>query len=374
MRVLGVKDYSDPSPCVRAAFLVPSLHYGGAERWTLDLARFCDPSRIIWTGAVIVHPRWVDSRMLWALSSRMPVFHNNVVWDRGKQRRSSLDTAVHDLLAVADVILTWEVNEVARGLLDRIGLPVVNVAHRDDEESLTQNLAESDHLVAVWSSCTGAFNKDNVKRVAVILNGIDLNRCYPLRDRSMMRREWGVEEAKLLVGYLGRIDSQKNCIAIARAVRGLGEGAFGVIVGSRSSRAPEVESPVQEMVGNRVRLCPPVEDVGSALAAIDVFMLPSFTEVLSLSLLEAWAAEVPVVATRVGAVPDLEAEHGPLVVPMEPTWGAGAIATAIQYALSNDRELAVMRKRAADLVRERFNVLRMADAWTDYLVTTFGEK
>ena len=360
-------------PRVRAAFVIPSLHYGGAERWTLDLARFCDPSLIAWTGAIVTHPHWVDQRMLMALSARMPVYCNGLVWERGGRRRTSLDGAARGLLGAANAILTWEVDEVARGLLDRIGLPVVNVAHRNDEVSLTRNLAQSDHLVAVWSSCTRTFGPSNAGRVAVIPNGIDLNRCYPVRDRDTMRRAWGYEDAELVVGYLGRIDSYKNCTAVARAVLGLDDGAYGIIMGSRSSSASQVEHDVRQMVGDRVRLLPPVEDIGSALAAIDVFMLPSFTEVCSLSLLEAWASGVPVVATRVGAVPDLEGEYGPLVVPMEPTSSPSAIAGAIECALSNAPELVLMRKRAADLVHKRFNVLRMAGTWTEYLVTAFGE-
>ena len=361
------------SPPVRVCFVVPSMHYGGAERWTLDLARHCDPLRVAWTGAIIVHSQWVDRRMLGALSALMPVFHDSTIWERGQRRlRVDLDAAAEHLLGPADAVITWEVDEDIRSLVDRAGIPVVNVAHRHDEESLTRHLNRSDNLVTVWSSCRGTFGGDNAGRVAIIPNGIDLNRCYPLRGRAAMRRLWGCGDATIIVGYLGRIDAQKNCGAIALAVQGLDDGVGGVIVGSWTSRAAEVESTVRELVGDRVHLCPPVEDIGSALAAIDVFMLPSASEVCSLSLLEAWAAGVPVVATRVGAVPDLEAEYGPLVVPVEPTADSAALAAAVRHATSGSVELEAMRRRAADLVHQRFNVLRMGRAWDEYLVGHFS--
>jgi glycosyltransferase involved in cell wall biosynthesis len=279
-----------------------------------------------------------------------------------------LDAAAEHLLGPADIVVTWEVDDDIRSLVDRIRVPVVNVAHRHDQASLTRHLKLSDNLVTVWPSCRGTFGADNAERVAVIPNGVDLNRCHPLRSRATMRRLWGCSDAALVVGYLGRLDAHKNCVAIARAVEGLGDGAVGVIVGSWTSRAAEVESAVRELVGDRVHVCPPVEDIGSVLAAIDVFMLPSSSEVCSLSLLEAWAAGVPVVATRVGAVPDLEAEYGPLVVSMDPAAKSADLAVAIRHATSGSAELAAMRRRAADLVRQRFNVLRMARAWDEYLV------
>lgn len=360
-------------PAIRVCFVIPSLHYGGAERWTLDLARHCNPMKVLWTGTVVAHPEWVDQRMLRSLSALMPVFHDSTVWERGQRRGgANLDEAAEHLLGPADVVVTWEIDEYTRGLVDRIGIPVVNVAHRHDRASLSKYLKQTDNLVTVWPSCRGTFGEDNIERVVVIPNGVDLNRCYPLRSRAEMRQIWGCSDAAIVVGYLGRIDAHKNCVAIARAVQGLGDGAFGVLVGSSTSRAADVETAVRNIVGDRVHICSPVEDIGSALAAIDVFMLPSRSEVCSLSLLEAWAATVPVVATRVGAVPDLEAELGPLVVPMDPETGSANLARAVRQAISGSLELAAMRQRAADVVRQRFNVLQMARAWDDYLVELTG--
>jgi len=183
-----------------------------------------------------------------------------------------------------------------------------------------------------------------------------------------LRKMWKCGDAELVVGYVGRIHPQKNCIALALALSCMGTETTGVVYGSRCVGANEVESSMRQLAGDRIRLFPPVEDIGSVLAAIDVFFLPSPEEVFSLSLLEAWAAGTPVVATRVGAVLDLEAEVGPLVVPIQPNASAHDLAAAIRYAALNGPDVVSMCHRAAELVRTRFGVLKMASSWTQYLV------
>ena len=360
-------DYNVLGPRTRAALVVPSLLFGGAERWSLALARYCDHSMISWTGCVVVNIPSVERLMLNTMSALMPVYWNGRIWDRGAHSVANLKEASAILLGPADVIFAWEVDEALRNVLDHIDRPVVNVAHRNDPRSLGPFVKDSDNLATVWRSNKIAFGPEHEMRVTVIPNGIDLNRCCPIVDRTVMRSIWGCGDTDLVLGYIGRLHPQKNCIAIARALQALPGTAIAVMYGSRCPETDNIQCAMKALAGRRVRLYPPVEDIGSILAAVDVFVFPSPAEVFSLSLLEAWAAGRPVVAARVGAVPDLEAHHGPLVVQINPEADEVELADAIRYAVSGAPEVTAMRDRAAALVRSQYGVLRMTQSWTDYL-------
>ncbi|PIR40549.1 MAG: glycosyl transferase family 1, partial [Candidatus Yonathbacteria bacterium CG10_big_fil_rev_8_21_14_0_10_43_136] len=97
----------------------------------------------------------------------------------------------------------------------------------------------------------------------------------------------------------------------------------------------------------RVFLLGFVDDASRYLKAFDIFLLPSMTEGLALVLLEAGLAGLPVVASRIGGIPEvIEDKNTGLLVP---TRDSDAIALANQN-LMTDRSLA---KRFGEALRER---------------------
>ena len=110
---------------------------------------------------------------------------------------------------------------------------------------------------------------------------------------------------------------------------------------------------------------PAAQDVGDILSGLDVFMLASHREAFSLALIEAWIAGVPVVATPVGSIPELELKFGKLTldVPINPT--AEELGEAVVLAVSPEG------RRIAELARqialEHFTCEKMLQRWTEYL-------
>jgi glycosyltransferase involved in cell wall biosynthesis len=92
-----------------------------------------------------------------------------------------------------------------------------------------------------------------------------------------------------------------------------------------------------------------VEDVPALLGALDLFVLSSYLEGLGTSVLDAQAAGVPVVATRVGGVPEMidDPDNGRLVPARDP----GALAAAILAALADPAESARRAARGQVTVR-----------------------
>jgi glycosyltransferase involved in cell wall biosynthesis len=96
------------------------------------------------------------------------------------------------------------------------------------------------------------------------------------------------------------------------------------------------------------------DDVPSVLATLDVAVFSSASEGSPLAVMEAMDAALPIVATRVGGVPDLiaDGEHGFLVEPGDPA----ALAEAVTRALGDPAVAAEMGARARDLRRREFDI------------------
>ena len=149
-----------------------------------------------------------------------------------------------------------------------------------------------------------------------IPNGVDTDRFRPATPalRRQRRHELALPDAPTAV-YCGRLVSEKRIDLLLAAWEGIDLGqprASLVIVGA----GPESER-LRRLAGSRVHFAGETADVLPYLQAADVFVLPSATEGLSNALLEAMAAGLPPVATRVGGATDVVADRitGRLVAP-----------------------------------------------------------
>jgi glycosyltransferase involved in cell wall biosynthesis len=154
---------------------------------------------------------------------------------------------------------------------------------------------------------------------------------------------------------VGRLKAPKDFLTLVRAIALLPQDSCEcLIVGEGPDRA-ELDAEIERLrLRDRVTLAGERSDVPELLAGADVFVLSSASEGMPISVLEAMAAGLPVVATSVGGVPELVAdgENGFLVDPGDPE----GLASALGRLLA-DREL---RRRLGEAgharVRERFDL------------------
>jgi glycosyltransferase involved in cell wall biosynthesis len=188
----------------------------------------------------------------------------------------------------------------------------------------------------------------------VIHNGVDL------ADTTV--RETHAQPCRLVT--VGRLQVPKDASTLVRALAELPRSAFeAVIVGDGPDRAA-VESEVRRLdVESVVQLAGERNDVPELLAASHVFVLSSLSEGLPLSILEAMAAGLPVVATNVGGVSELvlDGETGFLVPPGDPRSLAGAIERLLDDSALRARLGAAGRIR----VEERFDLASTRQAHLD---------
>ena len=176
-------------------------------------------------------------------------------------------------------------------------------------------LAERDRLVGVGANVRVAMIDNEgfpADRVGVVYNGINTDLFAGVNEhRALMRRELGIDPGDFVILQAARLQPIKDHAtairAMARVVRSLGE--VRLLIAGEGGLASEIDSLINQLgLGDHVRLLGRRTDIDRLLGAADAALLSSVSEGIPLSLIEAMAASLPVVATRVGGIPDVVEE------------------------------------------------------------------
>lgn len=192
-------------------------------------------------------------------------------------------------------------------------------------------------------------------KYVVVRNGIDVDRF--VRPRAQLF------EGSPVIGAVGRFSEEKGhryLIEAMRAVRARMPAARLVLVGYGPLEG-ELKGRVASLgLGDAVTFAGE-RDSAEVLTSFDLFVQPSLYESQGLAMLEAMAAGVPVIGTRVGGVEDVvrHGETGVLVPPADPEALARSI---LELAGSPPRRLEMARS-AAVRVRDLFSSGTMLDAY-----------
>jgi len=166
-------------------------------------------------------------------------------------------------------------------------------------------------------------------------------------DRAAARRALGVPSDGFRIGWVGRMSPEKGPDVALEALALLDDAVSLSMVGDAGEALRARASALG--VGARVTWHGARHNAAALLPAFDAFALSSRTEGTPMVLFEAMAANVPVVATRVGGVPDVLTSAEALLVPPE---DPGAFAAAVRN-IFDDRAAARLRAVAAHERLER---------------------
>ncbi len=176
------------------------------------------------------------------------------------------------------------------------------------------------------------------------------------------RSNWGVDRSQVLIiviGYLEEIKGHRYLLQALPTILQLHPNVVVVFVGDGVLKA-SLEAQVREnQLVEKVVFAGWQEDVPGVLAASDLLVLPSLSEGLPFVVPEAMAAGLPVVATRVGGIPEavIEGQTGLLVEPASPQ----GLEKAIVSLLDNPERARAMGKAGQARARDKFDVTRMVD-------------
>jgi glycosyltransferase involved in cell wall biosynthesis len=191
------------------------------------------------------------------------------------------------------------------GVLRR-GNPLVRIVRNFILRRMDGFLATTDEIVHEFQGA--GFDPRRIRRIP---NGVDTRHFTPLSEteKKLRRRTLSLPDEGKIVLYSGRISAEKGPHLLLEAWLGLAAefpGLFLVLIGSGRLQEKNIEDRMNQLLDapaarnfrDRVIRKGEVSDLAPFLQAADLFVLPSVQEGLSNALLEAMAAGLPIVATR----------------------------------------------------------------------------
>ncbi len=239
------------------------------------------------------------------------------------------------------------------------------VRSREDRQQLVRLTPHMDRLVAVSRAIVAKIGQEGRATIPVdlIYNGVDLQRYDHQEPCCTLREEYGMEPGAQIVGVVARLEPEKGHPTLLEAwPRVLREvpNAHLLVIGE-GSQLEALEHQARELrIAHRVTFTGRRDDVPAVTAALDCAVLPSYREAQGLTILEAMALSRPVVATRVGGIPEMidDGVTGVLVPPHD----APALADGITRVLLDHPFADTIARAGHDLVHDRFCVELMVRA------------
>lgn len=354
---------------IRALHVFLDLSIGGAQTIFLNTLRAIDPTRCRIVVACLGEPGALtrevaevapvycgprlgsnDVRALLFLFRLMRTEQIDVVHTY-LYSRSSVYGRLAAILARVPVIVASEMGRVGQYSWKRRGAEWLLARFTDHFVTPSQatrvNLIRTDRIPP--------------SQVTVIYPGIDSRQLDVEETPAIARYRLGVPAQGAVIGVLARLDPVKrhaDLIAAFPQILQVAPTTRLIFIGDGPA-APNLRRLVHETgVAEQVYFLGERRDIPRVLNALDLLVLPSQQEGLPNSILEAMAAGVPVVATRVGGIPEIvvDGATGLLVSPGDPM----ALANAINSLLRNPGDRRRMGAQGLARVEVHFTARRAA--------------
>jgi len=212
-------------------------------------------------------------------------------------------------------------------------------------------------------------------KVRVIPNGVDLDRFRPRWPDEALREELEIAPGAPVVGIIAALRPEKHHELFLQAAALVHEAipqAEFLIVGDGPQRAKLEMLAVGLPLDESVHFAGTRRDVPKVLSLLDVLAISSHMEANPVSILEAMACEKPVVATRVGSIPETVAdgETGHLTEPGD----ARQLADRMIELLQNPDRAAAMGRAGRERVIRHWSLDRMVQGYQDLIAHLYAVK
>jgi glycosyltransferase involved in cell wall biosynthesis len=251
----------------------------------------------------------------------------------------------------------------ALGMVTRV--PIVTSVHIANNDQIYRRLARrNNRLVAVSNYVAGMLHGNGVpdRFIDTVYNGTDFA-DIKVAERGPVLDGLGIPRDRQVVGLVAKVCRDKGQLELVEAMKDVRRdhpNSHVLFVGRiEEDFKEEIESAVNEAkLTEHTTFTGVRHDIPKLLDSMALATLPSVMETFGVAAIEAMARRKAVVATRVGALPEVirDRQTG-ILVDLRPD----SIAEAVSYLLTNEREREEMGERGRELVERKFTLDRMTD-------------
>jgi glycosyltransferase involved in cell wall biosynthesis len=362
---------------IRVLQVTNSLNYGGLERLVVDICTNIDRTQFEPSIACLKYPGNLASEAeqagvpIWALNEEV-VQHRKYSNFRRLQnliRREGIDVVhTHNTGPLIDAFLA-RCTQIA-------DIPVIHTDHTRPVWPDRKLYMRLERLASFWVRGFVAVSEEAKtqlvrhariaeRRIQVLDNGVNVTRFH---EPTMPAREWlrqfDADHFEFIVGVLAMHRRQKGITHFLKAIPSILEEfpRAGFIIGGGGPLRKEHMAEAEQLgISANTRFIGRRGDVADALWAMDIYVLPSESEGLPIGLLEAMAARRCIVATAVGAVPEVleQGACGQLIQPKSP----GEIADAVRALLRDPARRKALGERAYERVEQEYSIVRTVQSY-----------
>ena len=348
-----------------------SLGFGGQERRILRELEGLDPARF--RGLLLCQPgsklghvteeRKIPTIWLKMRSAYDPVAFIQILRLLKRERvdiihaHSSRDAW---LVGAAGKLLGIKVFRT-RHLLTPIGGPYVYVRLTDLVLTVSEGVRQ--YLISAGVPA---------QQIIAVPTGINLRRFDSTRpDLLDMRKHFGIPREAFVIGIVAVLRRAKGHRFLLQAVKRLVPEfpQIKLLIAGTGPQEQNIRNLIKELrLENHVMMLGQQDDIPSLLRALDVFVLPAQEEALGTALIEATAMGVPVVATRIGGIPEVLGEAG-LLFESEDVDG---LVSHLRMLIRSPELTARMREQGIARARQFFDENLMVRLMEEIYLKTAG--
>lgn len=248
----------------------------------------------------------------------------------------------------------------------RAGIPAVLSRRVDNPETrwlLGWKYGLYRRVIAISQGIADVLNRQgvNADKLRVVRSALDPEPWTKPESRAALMREFELSEGTFCIGVVAQLIARKGHAVLFEALARLPVGApFSVLIFGQGPLRASLEANARVLgLAKQMRFTGFRDDLPRWLGALDVLVHPAFAEGLGISLLQASAAGVPIVASRAGGIPEAVRDGlNGLLVPPGDALALGHAIAALRDDPARRRELG---KAGRQLVREEFSVDAMVE-------------
>lgn len=369
---------------MKIAYIFTSIDFGGSEKVSLTFLKKVDRNKFHISPVLLVRPWEQENFFIQELKKedyqlyKIPVAIKPRSKGRDYFRLLRCYRMIYSFLRKGsfDLVHThgYFADIIGIPAAKILGIPVISTCHgfvSIDRNLKLYNLFDrvalrfAKKIIAVSDSIKNDLGKRGIRktRIVTIQNAVNGSSCTESSSQRRLERRHnlGLSDHDFVVGYVGRLSEEKGVQYLIKAASHLNESDVPVkilIIGEGPQRKELEDLAKKANIGNNVIFAGFQSEIEKWLSAMDIFVLPSLTEGTPMSLLEAMAYGMPVVASAVGGVPQVidSEKNGILVPPGKPQ----DIKDAIRLLYLNENLRKSFSREARQKIKSKYNI----EDWT----------